>query len=234
VSLYNDSLSNAENTAFVALTLNGVGNFILENKAHGFAEIKFSTSSISRACHIAKDLIFNEGGFPGKPGPFKRAAATAILARCVVDMEFLMAEGADPLTDEEKDAWKARIAFLTINAVLGDSVVELTTGSFALGEKEWEPATIHLKLELLALLRWLDGFMIDGDLDQDRLCRAVMALAMIIEQSYYLVDSGCSCPVMGNSHCLPSAEGPEGLDIYFDLEETYEALKNKDPMADWQ
>jgi len=149
----------------------------------------------------------------------------AILTRSVIETEFAMAPAAEALSPEESDAWRARIAYLTINAVLGDSVVTLASGPFTMSVKEWEPPTIHLKLELLALLRWLDGFMVDGELIQDRLCRAVMALAMIIEQSYYLVGSNCPCPVIGQAYCLPAADDAEGLDLYFDLEQTYQALQ---------
>jgi hypothetical protein len=219
VSLLNDDLDYRENTQLMEEILKGVGSFILSNRAFGFEDIDFGLRSISRACRIAGEVIFNSHFFPDHPGPFKRAAAAAILTRCYVDMQFKPAQGGEGISADERIAWRSRVAFLTIDPILSVSSLPTPSGAIQLGTKRWYPATSHLKLELLALLRWLDDFKTpDGELSESRLCRAVMALAMIIEQSYYLREAQTNCPVMGQGNCLPESENPiGGWDLWFDI-----------------
>ncbi|WP_395732608.1 hypothetical protein [Prosthecobacter sp.] len=154
---------------------------------------EFTSKGVDRLCRFASKHIFTSEFFPKQPGPFKRAAALVILARHLECVSFI-GTASVYLKDEEKlTDYKAKFAFYCIAPTLKQ--LRLTKSAANL-EKTWAPATNHLRAEMIAWLKWLEAPSLDGVFDGPRLCRAIMALSMIIEQSYYITKNNLICDVM--------------------------------------
>ncbi len=155
--------------------------------------VEFSSKGVDRLCRFASKHIFTSEFFPLQPGPFKRAAALVILVRHLECVSFLRS-GSEYEKDEELlTDYKAKFAFYCIAPTLKH--LRLSKSSSPL-EKIWAPATNHLRAEMIAWLKWLEAPSLDGVFDGPRLCRAIMALSMIIEQSYYITSNEINCDVM--------------------------------------
>jgi len=182
--------------------------------------IDFVESSLAGISEIASHNLFDGTRFPTEPGAFKRAAAVCLCTRMFVDVKFRAI--GDPkafekmYTEEELDAWIARIAFMLIPMVIARSVFTLQDGKQIQPSKCWQPASFHVRLELLGFLRWLET-PVDaaGALDADRLAKAILALALIIEQSYYLVDAELHCDVHDQARCYDEDDSICSCDAFF-------------------
>lgn len=161
-------------------------------------EIVIRSRSVDRACLLSQEHLFTGTSFPVSPGPFKRAAAFAILLRQQFNIDFKPEnDEMPPLTEAQVEAWRARLALMSIPIVLAMSSVK---GKRL--EKQWIPSTPHLRGEILAWLRWLKAPISDsGAIDIARLCRSILVFAMVIEQSYYLVGATTNCEIMGLCGC---------------------------------
>jgi hypothetical protein len=157
--------------------------------------VQVSNRALSRICLLAEEL-FDGRTFPEPPGPFKRAAAVCTLVRMFGQFTWVPEAGRAPLSELEEQAWVARFALATVPVTLYQMEVILDDEAVILG-KAWEPATLHLQVELLNWLRWLEPPQLSTDqVDLGRIQKTVMALAMAIEESYYLVDTEPNCDVM--------------------------------------
>lgn len=179
-------------------------------------KISFLEKSLQGISEIAKDNLFDGVRFPKEPGAFKRAAAVCLCARMFVDVKLEYAEGMEPFDDENEDAWRVRIAFLLIPMVIQRCIFTLEDGSTIRPCKVWKPASFHVRMEILGLLRWLET-PIDASkaLDADRLAKAILALALIIEQSYYLVDANLNCDVHDKAQCYDKDDPICAVDAIF-------------------
>jgi len=175
-------------------------------------EITIFSRGIDRSCHLASEHLFTDETFPKSPGPFKRAAAFAILLRQQVEIEFRPVAGNDPMSDAQKEAWMARLALLAIPIILKMSNIK---GKRLV--KNWVPATEHLRCEVLAWLRWLKPPLVGASaIDIARLCRSILVFAMVIEQSYYLVGAEVNCEIMGICGCeVDTTDEVVGPDAFF-------------------
>ena len=161
-----------------------------------------SNLALSRICLLGESL-FDGVTFPRQPGPFKRAAALCALMRMFGQFSWMPTQGRSKFTRAEEQAWVARFSLATVpvSLFMMETVLD---GATVVLQKHWQPATLHLQVELLAWLRWLEAPRLSEEaVDLSRVQKTVMALAMIIEQSYYLVDAGTDCDVMHRStDCL--------------------------------
>lgn len=173
-------------------------------------ELEIGTMSMDRICLIG-EALFDGRTFPKQPGPFKRAAAVCALTRMFGQMWFKPTSRPEALTKAENMAMQARFALSTVPVIFSLMTAELD-GTEVRMTKKWVPSTLHLQIELLAWLRWLEKPLVPAAesnmrerVDLSRLQRTVMGLAMIIEQSYYLVGATVECEVMHKaSNCLAS------------------------------
>ena len=158
-------------------------------------ELHVGTKALSRICHIG-DELFNDVALPRQPGPFKRAAATAVLMRMFGQYWWTPLQGRENLAPDEEIAWRARFSLATVPVTL--FLIKATLdGEDVQLSKPWEPATVHLQLEMLNFLRWLERPQVsETAIDMSRLQRTVLGMAMIIEQSYYLIGAKVDCDVM--------------------------------------
>jgi len=157
--------------------------------------LEVSSLALSRICLLG-EALFDGYTLPEQPGPFKRAAALCGLIRMFGKITWKPGSGRPPLTDLKEQAWLARFALATVPVALYQMEVILDS-EVAILSKAWEPATLHLQVELLNWLRWLEPPQLPSEeVDLGRLQKTVMALAMVIEESYYLVDSEPHCDVM--------------------------------------
>jgi len=188
-------------------------------KPWGF-KIDFLESSLSGISEIASQNLFDGTRFPIEPGAFKRAAAICLCTRMFVDVKFRPLTSNEDFrtlfTDEELDAWIVRIGYMLIPMVIAQSVFTLEDGRQIQPSKVWQPASFHVKMELLGFLRWLET-PVDaaGALDADRLAKAILALALIIEQSYYLVDAKVHCDVHDQARCYDEGDTICSCDAFF-------------------
>jgi hypothetical protein len=185
--------------------------------------VEFSASSLRALCSIADQHIFSGAFFPKVPGPFKRAAAFAILIRHLLEINFYKLEGPKRTRIEDPELeidWRARLAFAIISPTLG--LIKLGHTDHNL-KKVWAPATPHLQVELINWLRWLQAPKESQDNSYNivRACRSILGLAMIIEQSYYITGnaSRMQCDVMNAVDCVDSADPISTADLQFDLVE---------------
>lgn len=180
----------------------------------------FVQSSLAGISELAAENLFDGTRFPIEPGAFKRAAAVCLCTRMFVDVKFRPVDPdklcSELYTDEELDAWIARIAYMLIPLVIAGSVFTLPDGQQIQPRKSWKPASFHVRMELLGLLRWLET-PVDaaGALDADRLAKAILALALIIEQSYYLVDAKIDCDVHDQARCYDDQDPICSCDAFF-------------------
>lgn len=202
------SSSAAENQEAAEIIYCGVASVWARESSSvwGVEYREFSKRSISRICLLGEH-IFNDEALPREPGPFKRAAAFCILTQLFLSVDIRALQGADFLTLNDRRDWLSRLALSTIPGVLSACEVELG-GRWVRLTKEWVPATIHLRLEMLNWLRWLVK-PIEGDtkVSLARLNRMVLALSMVIEQSYYISGNHdvITCDVMNRGHeCMQS------------------------------
>ncbi len=167
----------------------------------GFDYLDFSKISISQICLLG-EKVFTDAALPSSPGPFKRAAALCILTHLFLKHDIRPRQGADFLTPDDRRDWKSRLALATVPAVLANCEIKIGDKWQRLS-KTWGPATTHLRLELLNWLRWL-VIPIEGDtkISIARIYRMVLALSMVIEQSYYIAGNQgrMTCDVMNMSH----------------------------------
>ena len=189
------------------------GNVTPEHKV----ACQVTESGISVACNLATE-VFNNTIVRSKPGPFKRAAAVAILALYVPSFVILTKTGQDPsvqLAGEEADQWRARFAFSLIAPTL--SQLTMTEGARRL-TAPWSPPTPHFQIELIAWLTVLEAPFsknLEGKqvLDVPRVCRAILALALIIEACYYDIDDD----LKGKGDCCRQAVEDHRLDLEYDM-----------------
>lgn len=185
---------------------------------NGFS-VEIGRKSLSRICLIG-DQLFDDHTFPSQPGPFKRAAAVCGLSRMFIEAAFLPMQRGESISNRQKLIWTSRLALATVPVTLFLMTADLDGDSVKL-TKKWVPATNHLQIELLNFLRWLDRPIVHiptagpdapESIDLNRLHRTVMALSMIVEQSYYLVDAKVQCDVMHKSrNCVSHVAGDDDL-----------------------
>lgn len=217
----------AEDIDVLKKIFTAVESFWEENLSEWGLKIKFEANSIEYISQIASDFLFDEKTFPGSPGVFKRAAAMSLFTRMFVDITFETIDRspiASLYTEKELEAWGARIAFLTIPIVLKNCTFKSEKGEIIQPKKDWVPASLHMRLEFLALLRWMEApEEEDGKtLDSERLARAVMAFALIIEQSYYLTGSKIECDVHDKTRCFDDSDNISYCDAFFLNPDTHE------------
>ena len=119
------------------------------------------------------------------------------------------------LSGPEKDEWLARFAFNLIAPALG--LLETTADGHQMNHA-WLPPSPHFQIELIAWLKVLEApFDLDasGDLvlDVARVTRAILALGLIIEACYYLIDP----TLRGKGNCVVQAAQKHGNDLEFGL-----------------
>lgn len=176
-------------------------------------DLIIESPGVDRSCLLAQDFLFTGTSFPSSPGPFKRAAAFALLLRQQFDIRFVPVDGnSEEMTAEQVDAWRARVALLSIPIVLKIGSIQ---GRKL--EKDWIPATDHVRCEMLAWLRWMRPPVdVTGSIDIARLLRSILIFAMTIEQSYYLVGATTDCDVIGRCGCEVDPDDEIiGPDAYF-------------------
>lgn len=188
-----------------------VVNDVLENwdkyiLGHEGLTLKVGQTSLSRIGHIGEEL-FSGKSLPNQPGPFKRAAAVAVLLRMFGEFSWQPKHGAERLSLREELYFRTRFALATVPVTLHLVTATLDGTSVKLN-KLWLPATLHLQVEMLNWLRWLEKPMVgETAIDLSRLHRTVLAFSMVVEQSYYLVDSQTSCDVMHRAQtCIEEAK----------------------------
>ena len=194
--------------------------------------IRFTTKDVERISLFSSQIFTNEY-FPSAPGPFKRAAALVLMIRTICDIQIVPLEGNDLVDCEETksfnsyDAWVSRIAFFAIPVILNQLSIDDHGDTISL-IKVWYSPTPHVKLETIMWLRWLSSAPISRfnglylrdnakqTIDLERYSRALLALSLIIEQSYYLVDSTISCEIMNHGNCLVDLDDMANMDLSFD------------------
>lgn len=177
---------------------------------------EFTTKGVDRICRFAEEHVFTQKFFPTPPGPFKRAAALVVLVRHLECITFINKGSVDSMiTDEEVlTDYKAKFAFYCIaptlkNCRLADCGDKLL--------KTWAPATNHLRAEMIAWLKWLESPSEGSVFDVPRLCRAIMALAMIVEQSYYISGNKIVCDVMNKPCHIAQDDGAVMRNLLWDM-----------------
>jgi hypothetical protein len=170
------------------------------------------STGVDRSCLLAQDYLFTGNSFPLSPGPFKRAAAFALLLRQQFDVKFVPIGDNPEMSSEQVAAWTARVALLSIPIVLKIGSVKGVKLA-----KDWVPATDHLRCEMLAWLRWMRAPLdVTGSIDIARLLRSILVFAMAIEQSYYLKGAQVECEIMSLCGCEVDPDDPViGPDTYF-------------------
>lgn len=189
----------------ISLVFENWDKFVLGQAGYSATVGKKSLSRIV----LLGDTIFDGITFEKSPGPFKRAAAACVLLRMFVQISFKPQGEAEAMSVEEENAWRARFSLATVPVIL-DHMVTVLDGKEVELRKPWTPSTLHVQVELLNWLRWLErpiaattGAGVDQVIDLSRLQRTVLALAMTIENSYYLIDAKTDCDVMHHaSSCI--------------------------------
>ena len=177
-------------------------------------------SGISTACKLASEHIFNGHLARAKPGPFKRAAAVAILSLYLPGFVILAKVSDDGtvehLSGAQRDEWQARFAFNLIAPTLAQLETSVD-GERRLNEV-WSTPSAHFQVELIAWLKVLEApFTSDGAggliLDVARVTRAILALGLIVEACYYTFDPD----LKGRGECGREAAEKHREDLEYDL-----------------
>jgi len=89
-------------------------------------------------------------------------------------------------------------------------------------------------VEILNLLRWLEKPLAgERAVDRSRLQRTVMAFAMIIEQSYYLVGATIECDVMHRArNCVSAIHKDDSLWRDLTVFHTVPRIARQPPLAE--
>jgi hypothetical protein len=197
-------------------------------------QCRVTESGLSICSKVATEIF--DGNLASKdPGPFKRAAAIAILALYIPNFIVFSVgdnEGTNVQVDPEKQReWLTRFALSTIAPSLANLKIDATgTTPDVQLDHPWAAISSHFQVELIAWLRMLQPPILDADrsLDLARTVRAILGLSLIIEACYYRLDP----KLIGQGTCSSQAAQTHADDLEFDF--GYESTSQRaETVGEW-